>query len=35
MLPTIRIIHHGDNDGKTAGAAVYHLIDINGYTIKL
>lgn len=34
-MPTIHIYHHGDLDGKTAGACIYNLIDIPGFDNKV
>lgn len=33
-MGTIHIWHHGDTDGINAGASIFHLINIDGYTEK-
>lgn len=32
---TIHIYHHGDTDGITAGACIYHMINIKGYAKRI
>lgn len=34
-MSTIHIYHHGDLDGKTAGACIYHLLNIPGFDNKV
>lgn len=35
MSGTIHIYHHGDLDGKTAGACIYHMMNIPGFNNKV
>lgn len=34
-MPTIHIYHHGDLDGKTAGACIYHMMNIPDFDDKI
>ncbi len=34
-MSTIHIYHHGDLDGKTAGACIYHILNIPGFDNKV